>query len=237
MKILVVAALLGGWLIQQQQQPQQQPTPPHETQAQPPAPAAAPAQGRGGRGGQTPPAGGGGFANAFPQHAPSDPAAIERGKSLYGSNCTFCHGADARGGSGGPSLIRSQTVLNDKNGELITPIVQNGIGDKMPRLPLTTAQVTDIAAFIHSFRVSGYDQSRQKPISILVGDAKAGEAFFNAKCASCHSVSGDLKDFASRFTDPRAMQQFWLMPGGGGRGGFGAPGATTLKPTTVTVTL
>ena len=26
-----------------------------------------------------------------------DPGAVERGKALYGVNCTFCHGADARG--------------------------------------------------------------------------------------------------------------------------------------------
>ena len=63
--------------------------------------------------------GGGGFASAFPQHAPGDPAAVERGKALYGVNCNFCHGSDARGGEGGPNLLRSDLVLNDKNGELI----------------------------------------------------------------------------------------------------------------------
>jgi mono/diheme cytochrome c family protein len=163
---------------------------------------------------------------------------VERGKALYGVNCTFCHGADARGGSGGPSLIRSQVVLNDKSGELITPLVQKGVADKMPALPLSTEQVSDIAAFIHSFKVSGYDSSRQRPPSIVVGDAKAGEAYFNAKCGSCHSVTGDLQGIGARFRDPRAMQQYWLMPGSGrgGPGGGGAP-ASTLKPTTVTVTL
>lgn len=44
-------------------------------------------------------AGRGGFV-AYPQRPPGNPAAIERGKTLWGVNCTFCHGPDARGGDG-----------------------------------------------------------------------------------------------------------------------------------------
>ena len=53
----------------------------------------------------------------------------------------------------------------------------------MPKFNLTNAQVSDIAAFIHSFRVGGYDVSRMTPPSILVGDAKAGEAVFKTPSA------------------------------------------------------
>ncbi len=196
----------------------------------PPAAGAAPQGGR---------RGGGGFAAAYPQRPPADPASVERGRALYSVNCSFCHGSDARGGEGGPNLIRSELVLNDKNGELITPVVQNGRpAGGMPKLDLTAAQVTDIANYIHSFRVGGYDESRHRPPSILVGDAKAGEAYFQTKCASCHSVTGDLKGFAAKFTDPRSMQQAWLIPGGGGRGGRGGEAVPlNVPPTTVTVTL
>jgi cytochrome c oxidase cbb3-type subunit III len=181
--------------------------------------------------------GGGGFSAAFPQHAAADPAMVERGKALYGVHCNFCHGSDARGGEGGPNLLRSDLVLNDKNGELIANVVQNGKGD-MPKLNLTKEQVSDIAAFIHSFRVGGYDESRMVPPSILVGDAKAGEAAFKTKCASCHSPSGDLKGLASKIADPKQLQNGWLMPvGGGGRGGRGGRGGPfNVPPTTVTVT-
>ncbi len=219
MRVLLLAALSGGLMM--------------TTVAQQPA---APPQG--GAHPTTPPAPQSRFATAYPERPPADPAVVQRGKALFGINCTFCHGADARGGSGGPSLIRSQVVLNDKNGELITPLVQKGVSDKMPALPLTAEQVSDIATFIHSFKVSGYDSSRQRPLSIVVGDAKAGEVYFNAKCGSCHSVAGDLQGIGARFADPRAMQQYWLMPGSGARGGpGGAAQPTTLKPTTVTVTL
>jgi cytochrome c oxidase cbb3-type subunit 3 len=190
-----------------------------------------PAGGRGGRGG----GGGGGFANAFPQHPPGDPAMIERGKALYGVNCQFCHGSDARGGEGGPNLIRAEIVLNDQNGELIGPVIQNGRVDQgMPKFPMTNAQAADVAAFIHSFRVAGYDNSRMKPPTILVGDAAAGEMYFKAKCATCHSVTGDLKGIGAKFAEPRDLQQMFVMPGGGGRG-RGAP--ANVPPTTVTVTL
>jgi cytochrome c oxidase cbb3-type subunit 3 len=185
---------------------------------------------------QTPPAapprGGGGFANAFPQHEKADQASIDRGKALYGVNCNFCHGSDARGGEGGPNLLRSELVLNDQHGEAITPVVQNGRGE-MPRLNLTAEQVADVAAFIHSFRVGGYDISRMTPPSILIGDATAGEKAFQAKCASCHSSTGDLKGIGARYSNPKQLQNTFLMPGGGrgGRGGRGGGPATTVTVT------
>jgi cytochrome c oxidase cbb3-type subunit 3 len=159
---------------------------------------------------------------------------IERGKALYGVNCQFCHGSDARGGEGGPNLLRAEIVLNDQNGELIGPVIQNGrIDQGMPKFPMTNSQVADVAAFIHSFRVAGYDNSRMKPPTILVGDAAAGETYFKAKCATCHSVTGDLKGIGGKFAEPRDLQQMFVMPGGGGRG-RGAP--ANVPPTTVTVT-
>jgi cytochrome c oxidase cbb3-type subunit 3 len=160
---------------------------------------------------------------------------IQRGQALYGVNCQFCHGSDARGGEGGPNLLRAELVLNDQSGELIGPVVQNGrIDQGMPKFPMTNAQVADIAAFLHNFRVAGYDASRMKPPTILVGDAAAGEAYFKTKCASCHSVTGDLKGIGAKYAEPRELQQTFVMPGGGGRG---RGGSANVPPTTVTVTL
>jgi cytochrome c oxidase cbb3-type subunit III len=192
-----------------------------------------------------PPAGGGRGAGrgavavrppAYPERPPGDPAAIERGKAFWGVNCNFCHGSDARGGEGGPNLLRSELVLNDLKGELIAPVVQNGRGE-MPPLQLSREQISDIAAYVHSFKVGGYDISRMTPPSILVGDAKAGEAYFKSTCASCHSVTGDLKGISSKFSDPKQLQNHFLMPGGGGRGGGRGIGAPGVHPTTVAVTL
>ena len=208
--------------------------------AQAPAPAPAqsqappPAAGRGGRGAA--PAGGGGFANAYPQHAQADPAAVARGQQLFGVNCSFCHGSDARGGEGGPNLLRSQLVMNDQSGEAIAVVVQNGRPDRgMPKFDLTNQNVSDIAAYIHSFRVAGYDASRDIPPNILVGDAKAGEAYFNGagQCSTCHSVTGDLAGIGSKL-EPKALQNALVAGRSGGRGsGAGIP----VPPTTVKITL
>jgi cytochrome c oxidase cbb3-type subunit III len=173
---------------------------------------------------------------AYPDRPPGDPAAIERGKALYSVNCQFCHGADTRGGDGGPSLLRSGVVLDDRNGELMAPVIQNGRPEQgMPKFAFSREQIGDVAAFIHTFKAAGYDESRMKPPSILVGDARAGEAFFAAKCATCHSPTGDLRGLATKISDERLLQQTWLMPGSGaGRGG---PPPVVVRPATVTVTL
>jgi cytochrome c oxidase cbb3-type subunit 3 len=179
-----------------------------------------------------PPQGRGGFV-AYPPRA-VDAAAAARGKTLYGTYCTFCHGADAHGGDGGgPSLLRSLVVLDDQKGELMGPIVKNGQG-AMSKIPLSDAQIADLAEYLHSFPIS----SRTAPstIDILVGDRRAGEAFVTATCASCHSVD-KLKAFATRVSDDKTMQQMWLMPGSGGRSGRGGAPAVTAPAVKVSVTL
>jgi len=196
-------------------------------------PAQTPAQaaGRGGRG-----AVGGG--SAYPQHAPGDPAAIARGQAMFGVTCSFCHGSDARGGEGGPNLIRSQLVMDDQNGEAIAVVVQNGRPDRgMPKFDLTMQQVSDVAAFLHSLYISGHDPSRDIPVNIVVGDAKAGEAYFNGpgKCNTCHSITGDLAGVGSK-DDPKTLQDA-VVSGGGGRGGRGGAASSKIPPTTVKVTL
>jgi mono/diheme cytochrome c family protein len=167
---------------------------------------------------------------AFPTRPPADPASVERGKAIFSVNCAFCHGVDARGGSGGTNLIRAESVMNDKEGELIGPVIRAG-REGMPKFDLTPPQIADVANFVHSFRVGGYDISRMTPETIVVGDARAGEAYFNKTCSGCHTITGDLKGIAARITDPKALQQHWLMPGSG-RGGSGAG----RRPVTVTVT-
>jgi len=90
--------------------------------------------------------------------------------------------------------------------------------------------MSDVIAFLHTFRATGRDTLRNPIPNVLVGDAKAGEVYFKAKCGSCHSVTGDLKGLASRIPEPKTLQQRWLMPGGG-------RGAASASPKTVTVTV
>jgi mono/diheme cytochrome c family protein len=133
---------------------------------------------------------------------------VARGRQIFSANCSFCHGSDARGGEGGPNLIRSELVLDDNNGELIATVVQNGRPDKgMPKFDLAKEDIASIATFIHSMPVGGR-AATTGTVDPLVGDAKAGEAYFNGagKCATCHSVTGDLAGIGAKYTDVRALQ-------------------------------
>jgi cytochrome c oxidase cbb3-type subunit 3 len=214
-----------------------------------PAPAPAP------QGGAQPPAGrgggqrGGGRAT-FPaqQRALADAATIARGKTLYEINCRACHGGDLRGGDiGGPNLLRSQLVLNDQHGELIIPVVKNGRQNPgmppMPALPLGEEDIKAIAEYIHSVAFTMRGQGSPPPgeeveLNIVVGDAKAGEKYFAARCASCHSASGDLKGIGERIASPLQLQNLWVTGGGGrgGRGGGGGGGPVS-RPVTVSVAM
>ncbi|MGH9407475.1 MAG: c-type cytochrome [Candidatus Acidiferrales bacterium] len=173
---------------------------------------------------------------AYPPHPPSPPEELARGKQLFEANCSFCHGPDARGGETGPNLVRAQVVLDDQHGELITPIVHNGIPDKgMPKFELSETNIADIAAFLHSLPLANRGAPSQ--LDILVGNAQAGQAYFDGHCTACHSVTGDLAGIGAKY-DPKILQN--LIVSGGSRGfGFRRRGsaASKIPPTTVTVTL
>ena len=138
-------------------------------------------------------------------------------------NCAFCHGPDARGGdNGGPNLMRSDVVLLDDKGERIGPVVLGGRADKgMPPFMLMPAQVSDIAAFLHSLPVSS--RTGERPSTSSSAMRTTGRTLFQAKCTSCHSPTGDLQGVSNRFADPKLLQQTWLLPGTGGTRGGGPP--------------
>lgn len=178
----------------------------------------------------------------FPQQTRqlASPEVIARGKAVYSVNCTACHGADLRGGDqGGPSLLRSLTALSDQHGETISPVVKGARqAQGMPAFNLTDGDITAVAEYIHSVLSKVGTQARPpgavdpESLNVLVGNAAAGKTYFEAKCASCHSVTGDLKGVASKYDDARTLQNTWVSGGGGGgRRGEGG------KPSTVTVTL
>ncbi len=186
----------------------------------------------------------GGGAGTFPSRPPGDKVSVDRGKKAYDTNCRYCHGEDARGGdNGGTNIIRSDYLMKDRDGEVLRTFLLNktgtahsGIREGTLKFDFSKAQaseiasyVTDIAAYVHEFKINSRDPGRMRPPTIVVGDPKAGETFFNTHCAACHSPTGDLKGIATRIPDPRALQQKWLMPRiTGGRGGSLIPATVTL---------
>ncbi|HEY7236217.1 MAG TPA: c-type cytochrome [Gemmatimonadaceae bacterium] len=194
----------------------------------PPRPTQATQAGRGARAERAP---------DYPVRPPAPPEVLARGQQLFRSNCSFCHGSDARGGETGPNLVRDQVVLGDQEGELIAPIVQNGIPARgMPKFTLSAADVSDIAAWIHSQPLA--DRGAPSTLDILVGNAKEGESYFNGagRCTQCHSVTGDLAGIGGKY-EPKAIQNM-IVSGGGRRSRRRSAGAAPKVPrTTVTVTL
>jgi cytochrome c oxidase cbb3-type subunit III len=177
------------------------------------------------------------------QRPPGDPAQVAHGKTLYSVSCAACHGADLRGGDlGGPNLLRSQVALSDQNGELILPIIQGARQDSgMPAISISPSDGLAVAAYIRSVVETIGSQGKPPSVgkeapSILVGDASAGQAYFAAKCGSCHSPTGDLQGIATRIADPKTLQTTWVA-GGARRRRMPAPGAAVPRPATVTVTL
>ena len=183
------------------------------------------------------------------QRTPGNPEAIARGKAIFGVTCVACHGADARGGQlNGPNLLRSQLVLADKNGELIAPVIQSGRPERgMPALTLGPDDIAAVVEFLHSLTAASPGQGapppRQAPApDIVVGDAAAGRTYFTAKCATCHSVEGDLRGIATKVAEPKALQNLWVS-GGTRRAGRGGDAAVVTAPVpsapvvTATVTL
>src|SRR4029077_19408259 len=102
--------------------------------------------------------------------------------------------------------------------------------------------VKAIAEYIHTVWAQSPRQGMPPPgaapveLNVLVGDATAGRSYFDAKCAACHSSTGDLQGLATRMPDAKALQNFWVSGGavggrgGGGRGGRGAAAAGSEQP-------
>lgn len=201
----------------------QTPAPPAAGRGADPAPrgAAPPAGRQGGGGGRR-----GGFTQFTRPLASQD--VLVRGKGLYEANCASCHAVDLRGGKA-PNLLRSGVALRDEKGELVTA----SVASHKPPLTMTEGDTVAIAEYIHSIHASmggqGSPPGRNPTgieLNVLVGDVKAGEAEFKARCASCHSVTGDLKGIGAKHEDARTLQNAWIPGtgsafGGGGRGGGG----------------
>jgi mono/diheme cytochrome c family protein len=159
-----------------------------------------------------------------------DADAADRGKAVYIVECVTCHGAKARGSSDGappglqgPDLVRSQIVLHDLLGSDLGPFLKRGHTMQSGKSSTTLAQeqIVDLSHFLkqrlYDTLNRGPNNSGNPAPNIVTGDPKAGEAYFNGagKCGACHSPTGDLKGFASKY-DPVTVQQRFLFPGGRG---------------------
>ena len=84
----------------------------------------------------------------------------------------------------------------------------------MPRYDLTPAELTELARYIHYLRQTGR-YADLTAVALEGGDRGAGEAYFSRRCASCHSVEGDLKGLPSKYAAAALRAQVLRPPGFG----------------------
>ena len=158
-----------------------------------------------------------------------------RGKALYDAQCVDCHAEDMRGVIGkGNNILRSAVAMDDQHGELIVA----NLAKHSPPVTLVAVDGVAVSEYIHgvlaTMGAQGSPPGRNPvglQLNVLVGDSQTGKAYFDAHCASCHSITGDLKGIGSRYAEPAALQNAWVAGGGrggGGRGGRGGGGKATV---------
>ncbi len=111
----------------------------------------------------------------------------------------------------------------------------------MPAFDLPDSQVASLYAFIKGQTDAARVSGASDPNVILVGDARAGKAYFEGegKCVSCHSVSGDLRGVGGKYTPEQLQGRMVLARGNGGYPGLAFPGQPVFadKPRTADVTV
>jgi cytochrome c oxidase cbb3-type subunit III len=176
---------------------------------------------------------------------PPDPAAVARGQQLYAQNCVTCHGPTGRGaGDAGSDLSRSAIATAVDNaspggGQLGAFLKVGRPERRMPSFALPDASTSDLAAYLRTILPPVGAAARGAITAIVVGDAKAGEAYFNGagRCHTCHSPAGNLRGIGSRLS-VAAVQGRLVHPRGTGGypRSFNSPPDPADAPKTVTVT-
>ena len=130
-----------------------------------------------------------------------DPAAVERGRSLFGEKCSSCHRQNARGGKGfaGPDLIRSALVLQDVNGRQIAAHLQTA---HRPAIALSAEETSAIGTFLHREITYAAERTNYQLQYVMTGDARAGEAYFKGAggCGRGRAGTGGPSRAARRAT-------------------------------------
>ncbi|MCX2890928.1 MULTISPECIES: cytochrome-c oxidase, cbb3-type subunit III [Pseudomonas] len=114
-----------------------------------------------------------------------DPQALKMGGRLFASNCSVCHGSDAKGAFGFPNLTDKDWRWGGE-AETIKATIMGGRHGVMPAWAEVIGDqgVADVAAFV----VSQLD-GRTLPEGAKA-DVENGQKIFAANCVACHGPEG-----------------------------------------------
>lgn len=114
-----------------------------------------------------------------------DPQALKMGSRLFASNCSVCHGSDAKGVYGFPNLTDNDWRWGGEP-ETIKASIMNGRHGVMPAWAEVIGEqgVSDVAAFV----LTNLD-GRKLPEGVKADPVK-GKELFASNCVACHGPEG-----------------------------------------------
>jgi mono/diheme cytochrome c family protein len=134
---------------------------------------------------------------------------------LFG--CAYCHGLNLVARGEATDLMHSRLVGRDLNGDLIGPLLRAGIPQtaKLSPMPqfsdLSDQQISALVRWIHYARSEGRFKELTDGKDPSMGDPGKGKAYFDQKCTSCHSASGDLAQVGKKYSGA-ALKAALLKP-------------------------
>ena len=138
----------------------------------------------------------------------------ETGRTLFNDNCAACHGRDARGGNGFPSLATSSWLWGGSP-EAVAETIRVGINSAHPesrssQMPafgrdgvLPRAEIEKVVAYVRS--LSDPVPRQQTPELV-----KVGKEVFETNCAACH---GDDAAGNPEMGAPNLADTVWIYGG------------------------
>ena len=138
----------------------------------------------------------------IPQLAEQDEA-MAAGRRLFLTYCATCHGSDACGARGFPSLKDDDWLWGGHPQAIKTSILNGRTGVMPSQAHLGEEKIDDVTAYVLS--LSGRDAA--------TGDVEAGRQIFQQNCAVCHGpdAKGQIAMGAPNLTD-----NTWLYGGSPG---------------------
>jgi len=124
------------------------------------------------------------FAAMPVEQVAQDPQALKMGGRLFASNCSVCHGSDAKGAYGFPNLTDDEWLWGGAP-ETIKTTIMGGRQAVMPawRDVIGEEGIRNVAGYVRT--LSG----REIPEGINA-DIEQGQKIFAANCVACHAADG-----------------------------------------------
>lgn len=124
------------------------------------------------------------FAAMPVEEVAQDPQALKMGGRLFASNCSVCHGSDAKGAYGFPNLTDNDWLYGGEP-ETIKTTIMGGRQAAMPawRDVIGEEGIRNVAAYVRS--LSGRDVPEG-----INADVEQGQKIFATNCVACHGPEG-----------------------------------------------